>query len=48
MFKAELKADTLKGLVYIISTLEQRLSVTLKKILPPSWFAAILGSYYKL
>ena len=33
---------------YIISTLEQRLSVTLKKILPPSWFAAILGSYYKL
>ena len=33
---------------YIISTLEQRLSVTLKKLLPPSWFAAILGSYYKL
>ena len=33
---------------YVISTLEQRLSVTLKKILPPSWFAAILGSYYKL
>ena len=33
---------------YIISTLEQRLSVTLKAILPPSWFAAILGSYYKL
>jgi hypothetical protein len=22
--------------------------VTLKKLLPPSWFAAILGSYYKL
>ena len=33
---------------YIISTLEQRLSVILKAILPPSWFAAILGSYYKL
>lgn len=33
---------------YIISTLEQRLSVTLKKILPPSWFAGILASYYKL
>lgn len=33
---------------YIISTFEQRLSVFLKKILPPSLFAAILGSYYKL
>ncbi|MBQ7622133.1 MAG: SDR family oxidoreductase [Bacteroidales bacterium] len=33
---------------YIISTLEQRLSVLLKAILPPSWFAAILRSYYKL
>lgn len=33
---------------YIISTFEQRLSVTLKKILPPRWFAGILGSYYKL
>ena len=33
---------------YIISTLEQRLSVTLKKLLPPRWFAAILSSYYKL
>ena len=33
---------------YIISTLEQRLSVTLKKLLPPSWFAKILGSYYKI
>lgn len=33
---------------YIISTLEQRLSVTLKKILPSGWFAAILSSYYKL
>ena len=33
---------------YIISTLEQRLSVTLKKLLPPSLFAKILSSYYKL
>lgn len=33
---------------YIISTLEQRLSVTLKKILPQRWFAAILSGYYKL
>ncbi len=33
---------------YVISTFEQRLSVTLKKILPPSWFAAILAAYYKL
>ena len=33
---------------YIISTLEQRLSVTLKKLLPARWFAAILSGYYKL
>lgn len=33
---------------YIISTLEQRLSVTLKKMLPARWFASILSSYYKL
>lgn len=33
---------------YIISTFEQRLSVTLKHILPQKWFASILGSYYKL
>ena len=33
---------------YIISTLEQRLSVFLKAILPPSWFSATLRSYYKL
>ena len=33
---------------YIISTLEQRLSVTLKAILPPRWFARILGAYYHL
>ncbi len=33
---------------YVISTFEQGLSVILKKILPPSWFASILSSYYKL
>ncbi|MBO4263476.1 MAG: SDR family oxidoreductase [Bacteroidales bacterium] len=33
---------------YVIATLEQRLSVTLKAILPPCLFAKILGSYYKL
>ena len=33
---------------YIISTLEQRLSVLLKAILPARWFEAILRSYYKL
>ncbi|MBQ7269932.1 MAG: SDR family oxidoreductase [Bacteroidales bacterium] len=33
---------------YVISTFEQRLSVTLKKLLPARWFAAILSAYYKL
>ncbi len=33
---------------YVVSTFEQGLSVILKKLLPPSWFAAILSSYYKL
>ena len=33
---------------YIVSTLEQRLSVFLKAILPGRWFSAILASYYKL
>ncbi len=33
---------------YVIASLEQRLSVLVKAILPPSWFAAILSSYYKL
>lgn len=33
---------------YVISNLEQRFSVTLKKILPQRWFAAILSAYYKL
>lgn len=33
---------------YIVATLEQKLSIFLKTILPPSWFASILSSYYKL
>ena len=33
---------------YVIASLEQRLSVLLKKILPARWFDRILGSYYKL
>lgn len=33
---------------YIISNLEQRLSVFLKAILPDAWFSAILRSYYKM
>ena len=33
---------------YVVASLEQRLSVLLKKILPPQWFDRILGSYYKL
>jgi hypothetical protein len=33
---------------YVVASLEQWLSVTLKKILPPKWFDRILGSYYKL
>lgn len=33
---------------YIVATLEQRLSVFLKGILPPSIFAKILSSYYRL
>lgn len=36
------------GYHYIVSTLEQRLSVFLKAIFPQRWFAAILSSYYKL
>jgi O-antigen/teichoic acid export membrane protein len=36
------------GYNYVISTLEQRLSVLLKAILPASWFASILASYYKM
>ena len=33
---------------YIIATLEQRLSVLLKAILPAPWFESILRKYYKL
>ena len=33
---------------YVIASLEQRLSVLLKRILPARWFSAILGSYYHL
>jgi short-subunit dehydrogenase len=36
------------GYSYVISTLEQRLSVLLKAILPARWFASILASYYKM
>lgn len=54
--KPEYLADKISNIVacknpkynYIISTFEQRLSVFLKAILPAPWFAAILGSYYKL
>lgn len=33
---------------YVVASLEQRLSVLLKRILPAKWFAKILGSYYKM
>ena len=33
---------------YVVASLEQRLSVILKRVLPSRWFARILGSYYKL
>lgn len=33
---------------YVVASFEQRLSVLLKRLLPARWFAAILGSYYKL
>ena len=32
---------------YVVASLEQKLSVFLKKILPAKWFARILGSYYR-
>ena len=54
--KPEVLAQTISRIVskshprngYVVATLEQRLSVLLKKILPPKWFGRILGSYYKL
>ena len=33
---------------YVVASLEQRLSVLLKRVLPARWFSAILGSYYHL
>ena len=33
---------------YVVASLEQKLSVFLKRILPAKWFARILGSYYRL
>ena len=33
---------------YVVASLEQRLSVFIKAVLPPRWFEAILASYYKL
>ena len=33
---------------YVVASFEQKLSVLLKRLLPAKWFAAILGSYYKM
>ncbi|MBR1513602.1 MAG: SDR family oxidoreductase [Bacteroidales bacterium] len=33
---------------YVVASLEQKLSVLLKRILPAKWFARILGSYYRV
>lgn len=33
---------------YVVASLEQRLSVFLKRVLPARWFAKILSNYYKL
>jgi short-subunit dehydrogenase len=33
---------------YVVASLEQKMSVLLKRILPAKWFARILGSYYKI
>jgi NAD(P)-dependent dehydrogenase (short-subunit alcohol dehydrogenase family) len=33
---------------YIVSTFEQKLAILLKRILPISWFAGILGSHYQI
>lgn len=33
---------------YVVASLEQKLSVLLKRILPAKWFGKVLGSYYKL
>ena len=54
--KPEVLAQKISGIIrkqnprdgYVVASLEQRLSVLLKKILPARWFDRILGSYYKL
>ena len=54
--KPEVLARKISGIIrkqnprdgYVVASLEQRLSVLLKKILPAQWFDRILGSYYKL
>ena len=33
---------------YVVASLEQKLSVLLKRILPAKWFGRILGSYYRV
>ncbi len=33
---------------YVVASMEQKLSVFLKRILPSKWFARVLGSYYRL
>ena len=33
---------------YVVASLEQKLSVLLKRILPAKWFARILASYYRV
>ena len=33
---------------YVVASLEQKLSVFLKRIMPAKWFARILGSYYRV
>ena len=54
--KPEVLARKISGIIrkqnprdgYVVASLEQRLSVLLKRILPAKWFDKILGSYYKL
>lgn len=54
--KPEVLARKISGIIrkknprdgYVVASLEQRLSVLLKRILPAKWFDRILGSYYKL
>lgn len=54
--KPEVLARKISGIIrkkhprdgYVVASLEQRLSVLLKRILPAQWLDRILGSYYKL